>query len=178
MTVRVTVVLLVIAMFAITTPDLYADGPVSDRPETSEYIREVDTPTGVFAPIIRMLFSRGNSVSRSPSGCIQRSKTPRRWGNNVKGEVRVRCNARVTRMRHTAELMRWEGLLSGGWDGIGTIGEYNGRNTRSGTAYGITTCTRHKFKVTGAGYVLDVDGVKYHNVGTTSRIANNPCRID
>lgn len=177
MTIRVTVVLLVIAMFAITTPDLYADGPVSDRPETSEYTSEVDTPTGVFAPIIRMLFSRGSSVSRSPSGCTQSAKTPRRWGNDVRGQVRARCNARVTRMYHTAELLRWENV-GRGWRGIGTIGEYNGRNTRSGSAYGITTCTRHKFKVTGEGYVLDVDGVKYHTPGTTSRIANNPCRID
>lgn len=111
MTIRVTVVLLVVALFAITTPDLYADGPVSDRPETSEYTREIDAPTGVFAPIIRM-FVRGNSLSRSPSRCIQSAKTPRRWGNNVKGEIRVRCNSRVTRMYHTAELLRWEG-----WDG-------------------------------------------------------------
>lgn len=90
----------------------------------------------------------------------------------------MRCNARVTRMYHTAELLRWEGWLSGGWEEIGAIGEYNGRNTRSGSAYGITTCARHKFKVTGEGYVLDVDGVKYHTPGATSRIANNPCRID
>ncbi len=46
-----------------------------------------------------------------------------------------------------------------------------------GYAYGTTSCTKHKFKVTGEGYGIDVDNVKYLT-GTTSRMANNPRDLD
>ena len=54
---------------------------------------------------------------------------------------------------------------------------YDKRNSAVGYAYGTTSCTKHKFKVTGEGYGIDVDNVKYLT-GTTSRMANNPRDLD
>ena len=176
MTIRIAVALLMVALlFMSASPRVFADGPDSEGPTDSEYTREVNPPTGIFAPIIE-LFSSSASAG-SPSECKQSAKKPRQWSNEVRGEIRASCKQRVPRMRHTAELLRWQGWTGGGWREIGSTGVFDGRNTSSGRAYGITTCTDHKFKVTGEGYVIDIDGVKYLT-GTTSGIANNPCGLE
>ncbi len=169
MTTRITISLLLIAvLFTAASARVFADGPVEEDPVTSDYIAG-EAPNSLF-----MLFS---ASSGSPSNCRQSAYTPRQSGSKVRGKIRGKCDNRVPRMRHTAELLRWQGWTGGGWSAIGNVGLYDRTNTATGNAYGTTPCTNHKFKVTGEGYVIDVDNVKYLT-GTTSKIKNNPCDLD
>ena len=142
---------------------------------TSNYAsQDAGAISEIFAPLGSFLSL--SSSSGSPSNCKQSAYTPRKSGSKVRGKIRGKCDNRVLRMRHNAELLRWQGWTSGGWRAIGSVGVYDKRNTAVDYAYGTTSCTDHKFKVTGEGYVIDVDNVKYLT-GTTSRIANNPCNL-
>ena len=170
-------VLMVVAMFAMNQTDVFADVPESERPVTSEYIRQSNGLDEVFSPLLSFFVT--SASSGSPSDCSQSAYEPVKWGNsnNVRGKITATCKQNVPEMHHTAELLRWQGFTGGGWQAIGQVGVFHGTNARSGSAYGTTTCTKHNFKVTGEGYVVDVDDVKYLT-GTTSRIAENPCGLD
>ncbi len=176
MTTRITVCLsLIVVLFTATSARVFADEPPTDEPVTSEYTARAESSSGIFSQLHAALSS--TAASGSPSKCKQSAYTPRQSGSKVRGKIRGSCKNRVPRMRHTAELLRWQGWTGGGWRAIGNVGAYDKKNTSSGSAYGTTPCTKHKFKVTGEGYVIDVDNVKYLT-GTTSRIGNNPCDLD
>lgn len=171
---RITVSMLLIAVLltAASTKVFADEPPLEDDPVTSDYIAQPGS--GILSPL-SALFSF-NASSGSPSKCKQSAYTPRKSGSKVRGKIRGYCKNRVPRMRHTAELLRWQGWTGGGWKRIGSVGVYDKRNTANGYAYGTTPCTKHNFKVTGEGYVIDVDNVKYLT-GTTSRIGKNPCNL-
>lgn len=175
---RIALIVLMVGMLCVMNQsDVFAEGPDSERPASSEYTRQGNEFTGMFA-LLMNLFGEDVTYS-SPSMCSQSSEPPIKWGssNKVRGKVVAKCSQSVPEMHHTAELLRWQGFAGGGWRAIGQVGVFDGTNVRSGSAYGTTTCTKHNFKVTGEGYVVDVDDVKYLT-GTTSRIAENPCEMD
>ena len=114
----------------------------------------------------------------SPSGCVQTADHPHNSGHEdgrANGAVRAVCRkySRVPNFWLTAQM--WE-TRWWGWDRIGVRGTVSRSFVSSVATFGNDWCKKNTVRVTGNGYVLDVDARKYY-ASTVSVSIKNPCGL-
>jgi hypothetical protein len=112
----------------------------------------------------------------SPSGCYQKADDPHDSGHRdgrMNGVVRTKCTRAVPRMSFTAQM--WE-TRWWGWDRIGIKGSITVYGWSYAKTFGNDWCKNNTVRVTGNGYVIDVDGRTYY-ASTESAHVKNPCDL-
>ncbi|MDQ1468422.1 MAG: hypothetical protein QOH10_2837 [Actinomycetota bacterium] len=112
----------------------------------------------------------------SPSGCVQKADYPHassHYPGRMNGVVRATCNTWVPRISHSAQM--WE-TRWWGWDRIGTKGYVNAYNVKTASTEANDKCRRSTIRVTGSGFVIDIDGRSYY-ASTESIHVKNPCGL-
>jgi hypothetical protein len=112
----------------------------------------------------------------SPSGCVQYADYPYDSGHEdgrMNGVVRTVCRNPVPRMSFTAQM--WE-TRWWGWDRIGIKGSITVYGWRTAKTFGNDWCKNNTVRVTGAGFVIDVDNRTYY-ASTESIHVKNPCGL-
>jgi hypothetical protein len=95
------------------------------------------------------------------------------FDGRVNGTVRTVCRTAVPRISHTAQL--WE-TRWWGWDRIGIKGSVTRYSTSFAKTFGNDWCKKNTVRVTGNGYVIDVDLRTYY-ASTESIHVTNPCHL-
>jgi hypothetical protein len=112
----------------------------------------------------------------SPSGCVQYADYPHKSGHQdgrMNGGVRTTCRNAVPRMSFTAQM--WE-TRWWGWDRIGIKGSITRYGWSRAEVFGSDRCRNNTVRVTGDGFVVDVDGRTYY-ASTESIHVDNPCGL-
>jgi hypothetical protein len=112
----------------------------------------------------------------SPSGCVQTADYPHpstHVRGTMGGAIRARCRNAVPELSHSAQM--WE-TRWWGWDRIGAKGSVTKYWSNSANAFGTDHCRNSTVRVTGSGFVIDVDGLSYY-ASTESKHVTNPCRL-
>jgi hypothetical protein len=91
----------------------------------------------------------------------------------MNGVIRAYCMNVVPRMTHTAQM--WE-TRWWGWDRIGVKGSVNDYYVKAVSAEANDVCKNNTVRVTGSGYVIDVDGHHYY-ASVESKHVKNPCGL-
>jgi hypothetical protein len=116
-----------------------------------------------------------DAIAVTPSGCYQRADNPHESAHagNMAGHVWAICRNVIPEMYHTAQLweQRWWG-----WDRIGVKGTFHRTRVSRGRATGSDRCRKNWIRVTGSGWVVDVDGRRYYS-STESNHIYNPCGL-
>jgi hypothetical protein len=119
--------------------------------------------------------SQPDAIAVTPSGCYQRADNPHESAHagNMAGHVWAICRTVIPEMYHTAQLweQRWWG-----WDRIGVKGTFHRTRVSRGRATGSDRCRKNWIRVTGSGWVVDVDGRRYYS-STESNHIYNPCGL-
>ena len=157
-----------VALLTLTAPQVASaaaqatQGAVSDR---AGY-RPAPAAGGVAALIV------------SPSGCVQTADHPHNSFHEptrANGTVRAVCRkySRVPSFWLTAQM--WE-TRWWGWDRIGVRGKVTRAFVASVGTFANDWCKKNTVRVTGDGYVIDVDARKYY-ASTVSASIKNPCNL-
>jgi hypothetical protein len=112
----------------------------------------------------------------SPSGCTQYADDPHDSGHRdgrMNGVVRTGCLNTVPRMSFTAQM--WE-TRWWGWDRIGIKGSITVYGWKTAKTQGNDWCKNNMVRVTGSGFVVDVDNRTYY-ASTESIHVKNPCGL-
>jgi hypothetical protein len=152
-----------VAQAQTSTSSPQGSGQPRQYPETSLYS---SATTGGATP---------DTIEATPSGCYQRADNPHlstHYGN-MSGDVWAICRNAIPEMYHTAQL--WEKRWWG-WDRIGTVGTFHRTWVSRGRATGEDRCRKNWIRVTGNGWIVDVDYRKYY-ASTESNHIYNPCGL-
>jgi hypothetical protein len=123
--------------------------------------------------------SNGTAASPStvsPSGCVQYSDRPHgsvHFDGRMNASVRAMCRSQVPKLSHSAQM--WE-TRWWGWDRIGIKGYVTRIYSTYAKAYGNDSCKDNSVRVTGYGYIVDVDARTYY-ASTVSVTIKNPCGL-
>jgi hypothetical protein len=112
----------------------------------------------------------------SPSRCYMRADWPHastHQPGRMNGVIRAFCMNVVPRMTHTAQM--WEPRWWG-WDRIGVKGYVNNYYVRAVSTEANDVCKKVTIRVTGNGYVIDVDSQHYY-ASVESKHVTNPCGL-
>jgi hypothetical protein len=112
----------------------------------------------------------------SPSGCLQRVDHPHQSihePGTADGVVTTSCRVSIPEISHSAQM--WE-TRWWGWDRIGHKGSVRVFNSRSASTTAWDWCKKNTVRVTGNGYVVDIDGRAYY-ASTESIHVKNPCHL-
>jgi hypothetical protein len=112
----------------------------------------------------------------SPSGCIQRADYPHKSTHvpgTMNGVVTTTCRVYIPEISSSAQM--WE-TRWWGWDRIGQRGTVTDRDSRVASTNASDTCKNNTVRVTGSGFVIDVDGKTYY-ASTESLHVKNPCNL-
>jgi hypothetical protein len=112
----------------------------------------------------------------SPSGCVQSADYPHQSTHvrgTMAGAIRARCRSVVPELSHSAQM--WE-TRWWGWDRIGRKGSTTKYWQRGADAFATDTCKNATVRITGSGFVVDVDGKTYYS-STESKHVTNPCGL-
>lgn len=160
-------------ILALLAPVAGAQTPVDAEVSFETSVRDFQ-PTAGYQPLGGV--AGASTQSTSPSGCVQAAHNPHESHHvpgTINAEVRATCNNAVPYMYHTAQL--WE-TRWWGWDRIGQKGTFSKAWRSQGSAYANDQCRNNWIRVTGSGYVDDVDGNRYY-ANTESNHVHNPCNL-
>jgi hypothetical protein len=89
------------------------------------------------------------------------------------GVVTTTCRASIPEISHTAQM--WE-TRWWGWDRIGHKGSVTVFDSIGASTTAWDVCKKNTVRVTGNGFVVDVDGRRYY-ASTESIHVKNPCHL-